>query len=99
MEWEFLAHAVGLSALAVVVVQQILKSKLIPTGFANRYPVPTNIILSVLASIVVLWNQLPAMTRDPLAWAVFVTTVAVVAAITYNNLLRPWTQLRETEGN
>lgn len=97
MDLAFFTQATALAAIAVVVVQQILKLKFIPVSFANKYPVPTNILLSVVASIVAVWqNGVNAVTWQD--WVVLAFTVSVVAAITYNALLRNWTELRATEG-
>lgn len=99
MDFAFFTQATALAALAVVVVQQILKLKFIPIGFANRYPVPTNIILSIVAAAVAVWQ---ADVPHPLIWTDWVALVgliSVVAAITYNNLLRNWQELREMEGD
>jgi hypothetical protein len=87
---------VGLAALAVVIVQQILKLKLIPLTFANRYPVPTNIILSTVAAFIVVWQQ-GALPSNLGEWVMLVATISVVAAITYNQLLERWNDLRAME--
>lgn len=86
-----------LSAGAVTIVHQILKLKIVPLAFANRYPVPTNIILSVLAALIVQWQALATLVswQD---WAVFIGLVAVIAAITYNQLLGRWAELKSIEG-
>jgi hypothetical protein len=87
---------IGMAALSVVLVQQILKSKVVPATFANRYPVPTNIALSVVASLIIVWqNQVVPTTW--VEWVLVVATVSVVAAITYNQLLERWGDLRATE--
>lgn len=93
---EFLTQASLAAAGVVVLVQQILKSKIVPLAFANRYPVPTNIVLSIIATVVIV----------PIDWsfdnagklALQVATIAVTAAIAYNQLLSKWDQLRSTEG-
>lgn len=97
MEIEFFTRVAGLSALAVVAVQQILKLKFIPMAFANKYPVPTNILLSLVAAIIVVWQTAltPAVWTD---WVVLVATISVVAAVVYNQLISKWTELREMEG-
>lgn len=91
------AHAIALSALAVVAIQQILKLNLIPGKFANRYPVPTLIILSVLAAIGVDIKGLvkPVAWTD---WVVLAATIGVTAAITYRATIKNWSQLRTMEG-
>lgn len=94
---DFFNHITALAALAVVAVQQILKLQVIPIAIANRYPVPTLILLSIVASVV-------AVLATPLAvvgwtgWVLLVSTVAVVAAVTYNSTLKNWSQLRAIEG-
>lgn len=95
---EYLNHVVVLGGLAVVLVQQILKLKFIPVGFANRYPVPTLIILSIIAAVVGVWTDklhTPTAWTD---WVQLVVTVGLIAAFTYNMTLKNWKQLRETEG-
>jgi hypothetical protein len=87
-----------LAAAAVLVVQQLLKSKIVPVGFANRHPVPTNLILSVVAVVIIKWQDLVGLTT----WQDFLTqfgVIAVVAAVTYNQLIGRWSELRETEGD
>lgn len=77
----------ALAALAVVVIQQILKLNVIPVFFANQYPVLTNIILSIVASVVVNYKGLAGL-HDVWSWVVEVFVISVVAAITYNSTLR-----------
>lgn len=93
---EFLSTAALTAAAVVLLVQQILKLNIVPVAFANRYPVPTNIILSVIATfflVPVQWS----MENVP-HLLIQVGTVAVVAAIAYNQLLGKWDQLRQSEG-
>lgn len=82
-----LAYFTGLAAMAVLFVEQALK--MIPTSFtdlANKYPVATNIILSIIASIVV----------TPVVWTVGnwkqvivnVGAIALVAALGYTQLVK-----------
>lgn len=95
---DFFTQVVALSAIAVVVIQQILKLRAIPVAFANLYPVPTLIVLSIISSVFVVWTH---KVHPPVAWTDWVllsSTTGVVAAITYNNTLRNWKQLREMEG-
>jgi hypothetical protein len=87
---------IGLASLAVVIVQQILKLKIIPATFANRYPVPTNIILSVVAALIVVW-QSGKMPTTFWEWVILCATISVVAAITYNQLIERWSDLRAME--
>lgn len=97
MDVAYFTQVAGLAALSVVVVQQILKLKFIPVSFANKYPVPTNILLSVVSAIIVTWKT----SVQPVgfaAWTFLIATISIVAAITYNALLKNWQELRATEG-
>jgi len=84
---EFFIEVTALAALSVVAVQQILKLNVIPVYFANKYPVFTNVLLSAIAAVVVTWQTaltLVAWTE----WVVYIATISVLAAITYNMTLR-----------
>lgn len=93
---DFLTNATLLAALAVVVVQQVLKLNAIPGTFANRWPVPTNIVLSVLAAVYVDRKDL-VVAHTWTQWIGLVATVSIAAAITYNMTIKNWTQLRAME--
>lgn len=95
---DFFAQVTALAALAVLLVQQILRLKVVPLDFANKYPVPTNIALSVIATIVVVWQKLviPVVWTD---WIVLAATVSVVSAIVYNQLIGRWKELQELQGS
>ena len=81
------AEITALAALSVVAVQQILKLNIIPVYFANKYPVVTNLLLSAVASVIVTWQT--AVTLNEIKeWVVYVATVSVLAAVTYNMTLR-----------
>lgn len=84
---EYFTQITALAALAVVVIQSILKLNVIPVFFANKYPVLTNIVLSLIASVVVTWQTVIALTGW-VQWVTYVGTVSVLAAITYNTTLR-----------
>ena len=84
---EFFTEVTALAALAVVAVQQILKLNVIPLYFANKYPLVTNLLLSLIASIVVTWQTTVSLVTW-VEWVVYVATVSVLAAITYNMTLR-----------
>lgn len=86
------------AAIGVVVVQQILKSKIVPIGFANKYPVPTLLVLSVVAAIVAVFSVPVVLPTVWYGWVLLVATIATVAAVVYNNVLRGWDELRDTEG-
>ena len=84
---EYFAEVTALAALAVVAVQQILKLNVVPVSFANKYPVLTNVVLSVIASVIVQWQT--AVTLVGVGdWLTYIGTVSVVAAIVYNMTLR-----------
>lgn len=91
-------YITALAALAVVAVQQILKLKIIPTGIANKYPVPTLIVLSIVAAIIVVWQGNMAHPTAWTQWVALVATIGVVAAIVYNSTLKNWPELRSIEG-
>ena len=91
------AQVAILSAGAVTIIQQVLKLRIVPIAFANRYPVPTNVILSVLAAVYVKWQDIVNLHSFG-DWAAFVGVVAVVAAVTYNQLLGRSTELKSMEG-
>jgi len=80
---EYFAQVTALAALAVVAVQQILKLNVIPLYFANKYPVITNVVLSIIASVVVTWQTAVSLLGVS-AWLAYVGTVSVLAAIVYN---------------
>lgn len=98
MELAFFVQATALAAVGVVIVHQILKLKIIPLAFANRYPVPTNILLSIIAAIIAVYASKVAVPVTLIDWGLLVLTISVVAAIIYNNLLRPWVELKAMEG-
>lgn len=81
------AQITALAALSVVAVQQILKLNVIPLYFANKYPVFTNVVLSIIASIIVTWKTAVTLVGW-MQWVVYIATVSVLAAITYNMTLR-----------
>lgn len=84
---EYFTEITALAALSVVVVQQILKLNVIPVYFANRHPVFTNFVLSAIAAVLVTREtavQLVGWTE----WVVYVATVSVLAAVTYNMTIK-----------
>lgn len=85
---EFLSTAAITASAVVLLVQEILKLEVIPGTFANRWPVPTNLVLSIVATYFVVQPDLALDNLPQLA--VQVGTVAVVAAISYNQLVKPW---------
>lgn len=97
MDFPILVNVAFVSSLAVVAAQQILKLKFIPATFANKYPVPTNILLSIAASIIAVVSNKQATPTGAVGWIALVAFVAVVAGIVYNTLLRNWTELRQME--
>lgn len=84
---DYFTQVTALAGLAVVVVQQILKLNVLPVYFANKYPVVTNVLLSIVASAVVQYQTALTLVGW-VQWVAYVATVAVVAAVTYNMTLR-----------
>lgn len=93
---EFLSAAALQASGVVLLVVQILKLRIIPLAFANKYPVFTNIVLSIVATIFLV----------PIEWsmdnigslAIQIGTVAVIAAIAYNQLIGKSPELKSLEG-
>lgn len=94
---ELLTQASLAAAGVVLLVQQILKLKIVPLAFANKYPVPTNIVLSIIATLVLVPVQWSMNNIGHLVLQV--VTVGVTAAIAYNQLFGKWTELRAMEGS
>lgn len=84
---EYFAQITALAALAVVAVQQILKLNVIPLYFANKYPVFTNIALSIIAAFVVTWQTAVNLTTVA-SYVAYAATISVLAAITYNMTIK-----------
>lgn len=84
---EFFTEITALAALAVVAVQQIIKLNVVPIYFANRFPLLTNVVLSLIASVVVTWQTAVSLTTW-VEWVVYTATISVLAAVTYNMTLR-----------
>lgn len=84
---ENFAEITALAVLSVVAVQQIIKLNVIPVYFANKYPVFTNLLLSAIASVVVTWQTALTLV-DWTSWVAYVGTVSVLAAITYNMIIK-----------
>lgn len=96
---DFINHVTLLAAGSVTLAVQLLKLKIIPMSFANLYPVPTNILVSIVATIISV-NMLDvtwAWTNWTEIAGIF-GTIAVVSALTYNQLLKNWGELRDLEG-
>lgn len=98
MDVAYFTQAAALAGLAVLIVQQILKLKLIPPTFANKYPVPTNIVLSIIASAIAVWKA-SGHPSSPWQWVLLAFLTSLVAAIAYNSLFKNWTELRNMESN
>ena len=95
---EFFNNVTVLTSLAVMVLQQILTLKVVPNGFANRYPVPTLAVLSSIAAFVAVWMDKVPTPQAWTDWVLLGATIAVTAAIVYNATIRNWAQLRSMEG-
>lgn len=86
----------ALAALAVLVVEQILKLRVVPIDFANNHPVITNILLSIVASVVVTRTEWSTDNWKHIL--LNVATIATVAAIVYNQLIGKSQELKQLEG-
>lgn len=95
---EFLNQATLLAAGAVLLVQQVLKLKVVPVSFANKYPVFTNFGLSIVAAVVAVWQTVEFSAMDTWDWLVLVGTISVVAAIAYNMTLSNSPTIKSLEG-
>lgn len=84
---EYFTEITAIASLAIVAVQQILKLNVVPVYFANKYPIATNIVLSIIASIIVQWQTAISLTTVS-DWVTYIATVSVVSAIVYNMTLR-----------
>lgn len=84
---EYFTQITVLAGLAVVAVQQILKLNIVPVYFANKYPVITNFVLSIIASVIVSWQTAITLVTW-LQWVTYVATVIVIAAVTYNMTIK-----------
>lgn len=84
---EYFTQITVAAGLAVVAVQQILKLNVVPLYFANKYPVITNVVLSVIASVIVSWQTAITLVTW-LQWVTYVATVILIAAVTYNMTIR-----------
>lgn len=94
---DFINHVTLLAAGGVALAVQFLKLNFVPVGFANRHPVPTNIVASVVAALLAVWVG----PLNPVSWTDWlgvVGTIAVVAALVYNQLLGRWAALKAAEG-
>lgn len=94
---DFVTKITLLAGVGVLAVQQILK--ILPvsvTEFANRYPVPTNIALSVGAALFAVWQDFiqPVVWTD---WVALIAVISATAAIIYNQLIGRWAQLKSME--
>jgi hypothetical protein len=92
---DIFTNAAGLSVLAVVAVHQILKMNFIPLTVANKYPVPTNVVLSVIASVVVAVQGGVHLT-DWTSWILLIATISVSSAIVFNATIANIKSLKPT---
>lgn len=93
---QFLTEAAVQAAAAVLLVQTILRLKVVPLAFANRHPVPTNIVLSLIATIGIVRPALVFTNWVDLVLQVAV--IAVISALTYNQLLGRSKELQAVSG-
>lgn len=92
---EFLSAAAISAAAVVLVVTEVLKLRIVPLAFANRYPVITNVILSVFVTFFLVPVEFSLDNIGHLL--VQIGTVAVIAAIAYNQLVSR-SAIKELEG-
>lgn len=93
---EFLSAAAIAAAAVVLVVQEILKLRVVPLAFANKYPVPTNIALSIIVTLFMVPIE---WSLDNLGYLLAqIGTVAVTAAIAYNMLVSKSDEIKALEG-
>lgn len=86
-----------LASGAVVVVQQILKWHKVPVSFANKYPVLTNIGLSIVGAVVVNYKGF-ANLHGFNDWLTEVGLISLVAAVAYNQLIGRSKLIKDSEG-
>lgn len=94
---EFLNTWTVLVSVAVVFVEQIMKWKYFPSQIANKYPVPTLLVLSAGGGAFA-YSQDWINPTSVWTWVVSIATIAVISAVTYYHTLRNWEGLRKTEG-
>lgn len=83
---EFLSESALVASGVVLLVEEILKLKIVPVGFANKYPIHTNVLLSIIATLFLVEIK---VSLDNIGYlAIQIATVGVVAAIAYNQLFR-----------
>jgi len=81
---EYLSQAALVASSVVVFVTQALKY--VPVEWTTRYAVWVNIVLSIIGAIVIKGE--PTFTSWP-DFLVQAGTIAVIAALAYNHLVRP----------
>ena len=90
---EFLTEATLIASSVVLFVTQALKY--VPAEWTSKYAVWVNIILSIIGTLVI--QGVPTFTT----WQEFLVqagTIAVIAALAYNQLLRPAVAKPATRG-
>jgi hypothetical protein len=94
---DIINQATIITALATTGILQLLKLRIVPTNFVNKYPVPSLLVVSTLSAVLITaWNWVnPTGWKD---WVVMVAVIAVSAALTYRTTLQNWTELRSLEG-
>lgn len=96
---ELLERAVLAAGPIVMVVEELLKLRVVPLKLVNRHPVPTNLVLSAIVTL--LMAPLTGIDYQWSHWqeigSLWLLT-ALSAAIAYNQLLDKWDQLKRLEG-
>src|SRR5687768_11021368 len=93
-----LDSATAISVIATVTAVQVLKSPLTDSWF-NKHPVPTLWMVSLIAALVTQYDHLFHLDWGNLGIVitnVFVT--ALGAALTYNNIVSKWPEVKAAEG-
>lgn len=77
-----------LAGVAVSYATQVLKSQFVPVQF-QKYPRLTAAVASLVASVVVVWQQnVPFSSLEVVDWVKVVLSILLVAAIAYNTLVK-----------
>lgn len=96
---ELLERAVLAAGPIVLVVEELLKLRVVPLDWVNRHPVPANLVLS--AAVTALMAPLTGIAYELANWQEIASLwllTALTAAVAYNQLLSKWDQLKRLEG-
>ena len=98
----FLSNAALVAAAVVLLIEQVMKLKIVPVNIANAHPVLTNVLLSIVCAFALtpidFVGLVTSFTWSELGTAlVQIGTVVVVAAIAYNQVVEK-SSLKSAEG-